>query len=34
VSAELKAGGMEGAKSGTAIAQHAVQGALAQQFPW
>jgi hypothetical protein len=34
VSAELKAGGMEGAKSGTATAQQAVQGVPAQQLPW
>jgi hypothetical protein len=33
VSAELKAGGMEGAKSGTTTAQQAVQGAPTQQFP-
>ena len=33
VSAELKAGGMEAARSGTATAQQAVQGAPAQQLP-
>jgi hypothetical protein len=34
VSAELKTGGMEAARSGTATAQQAVQGAPAQQLPW
>jgi hypothetical protein len=34
MSAELKEGGIDAARSGTATAQQAVQGASAQQLPW